>query len=114
MVKKKKIDIAGQLNALNPSIPTRTRTYKAVGQYVPESKGSPASDNNHQIPIGILSLLYENLFVAEKLRKSMVEDSRRFQDLFFKSFTNILNILYESMHTNLKFTSEILQQFQRR
>jgi hypothetical protein len=112
MTKKKKVDIARQLNALNPSIPTRTRTIKPVADKDPESKESVISGDMFQTPFGVVSLLYENVAVMEKLRKSIAEDSRRFQGLFFESFTNILTVLYESMHTNMNFASKILRRIQ--
>jgi hypothetical protein len=111
---KKNVDIARQLNALNPSIPTRTRINKPVVNKDSESKKSIGSEKMFHEPFGALFLLYENMSVVEKLRNSMIEDTRRFQGLFFESFTNIITILYETMHTNVNFASEILQRIHRR
>lgn len=112
MTKKKKVDIAGQLNALNPSIPTRTRTIKSNAPKNLEPKESVISGDIFQAPFGVVFLLYENVAVMEKLRKSIVDDSRRFQGLFFESFTNVLTALYETMHTNMNFASKILRRIQ--
>jgi hypothetical protein len=112
MTKKKKIDIAQKLNALNPSIPTRTRIIKSDDTDNLRSNESMGTENRFQNPFGILYLLYENMSAMEKFGKSMIEDTKRFQGLFFESFTNKINILYEMMHTNMNFTSEILQRIQ--
>jgi len=113
MTKKKKVDIAGQLNALNPSIPTRTRIIKSVNTNDMETKEPIVSDKIFQTPFETLSLVYENMAVMEKLGNSILKDTQRFQGLFFESFTNILTILYETMHTKMNFTSKILQRIQR-
>ena len=113
MTKKKKVDIAGRLNALNPSVPTRTRIIKSFTAKDPESKESIVSEKISQTPFETLSLLYENMAGMEKLRKSMLEDTRRFQSLFFESFTNIFTILYETMHTNMNFVSKLRRRIQR-
>lgn len=112
MTKKKKVDIAGQLNALDPSIPTRTRTIKSNAPKDPEPKESVISGDIFHAPFAGVFLLYENVAVMEKLRKSIVDDSRRFQGLFFESFTNVLTALYETMHTNMNFASKILRRIQ--
>ncbi len=112
MTKKKKVDIAGQLNALTPSIPTRTRTIKSNAPKDPEPKESVISGDIFQAPFAVVFLLYENVAVMEKLRKSIVDDSRRFNGLFFESFTNVLTALYETMHTNMNFASKILRRIQ--
>jgi hypothetical protein len=112
MNKKKKVDIAKKLNALNPSIPTRTRIIKPDHINDLESKESIVFEKIFQSPFGTVSLFYENLSAMEKLGKSMIEDTKRFHGLLFESFTNKLTILYEMMHTNINFTSEILQHIQ--
>ena len=113
MIKKKKIDIAKKLNELNPRIPTRTRIIKSDDTNNLRSKESIDFEKIFQIPFGNLYLFYENMSSMEKYGKSMLEDTKRFQNLLFESFTNKLNILYEIMHTHMKFTSEILQRIQR-
>jgi hypothetical protein len=113
MTKKKKVDIAKQLNALHPSIPTRTRIIKANTTSDQESEESIVSGESFQTPFGAVSLLYENMSVMEKLGNSILKDTRRFQGLFFESYTNILTILYETMHTNMNFASKILQRIQK-
>ena len=113
MTKKKKVDIAGQLNALNAGMPTRTRTINPGNAKDPRLKESIISEDKFQTPFGVVFLLYENMAAMEKLRKSMVEDSRRFQCLFFDSCTNILTVLYETIHTHMNFASETLRRIQR-
>jgi hypothetical protein len=113
MTKKKKVDIAKKLSALNPSIPTRTRIVKPDNTNNSEPKESIVSEKIFHTPFGTVSLFYENMSAMEKLGKSMLEDTRRFQSLFYDSFTNVLTIFFETMHTNMKFASEILQRIQR-
>jgi hypothetical protein len=112
MTKKKKIDIAEKLNALNPKIPTRTRIITSDDTNNSRSKEPIDFEKIFQGPFGTLNLLYENMSAMEKLGKSMIEDNQRFQGLFFESFTIKLNIFYEMMHTHMNFTSEILQRIQ--
>jgi hypothetical protein len=112
MTKKKKVDIAKKLNALNPSVPTRTRIIKPGRTNDSESKESIGFGKIFQSPFGTVSLFYENVSAMEKLGKSMIEDTKRFQGMLFESFMNKLTILYEIMHTNMNFTSEILQRIQ--
>jgi hypothetical protein len=112
MTKKKKIDIAEKLNALNPKIPTRTRIIKSDDTNNSSSKEPIDFEKIFQVPFGTLNLFYENMSTMEKLGKSMIEDNKRFQGLFFESFTNKINILYEMMHTHMNFTSEILRRIQ--
>jgi hypothetical protein len=112
MTKKKKIDIANKLNALNPRVPTRTRIIKSDDTNNLRSKESVGSEKIIPVPFGTLYLFYENMSAMEKLGKSMIEDTKRFQGLFFESFTNKLSILYEIIHTNMNFTSEILRRIQ--
>jgi hypothetical protein len=112
MTKKKKVDIVQKLNALNPSIPTRTRVKKSDENNNPEPKESIDSEKI-QAPFETLSLFYENMSAMEKLRKSVLEDTRRVQCLFFGSFTNILKILYETVHANMNFASNIFKHIQR-
>jgi hypothetical protein len=112
MTKKRKVDIAKKLNALNPSVPTRTRIVKPISTNDPELKESIGFGKIFQSPFGTISLFYENVSAMEKLGKSMIEDTKRFQGLLFESFTNKLTILFEMMHTNINFTSEMLQRIQ--
>jgi hypothetical protein len=112
MTKKKKVDIAKKLNALNPSIPTRTRIIKPDPINDLESKDSIVFEKMFQPPFGTVSLFYENMSAMEKLGQSMIEDTKRFHGLLFESFTNKLTILYELMYTNMNFTSEIIRHIQ--
>jgi hypothetical protein len=113
MTKKKKIDIAGRLNALKPSVPTRTRIIESGIAKDPESKESIVSEKISQTPFETLSLFHENMAIMEKLGNSILKDTRRFQSLFFESFTNIFTILYETMHTNMNFVSKLRRRIQR-
>ena len=110
MPKKKKVDIAKQLSALNPSIPTRTRTTEPGIIKGSEPEQSIETERMFHPPHGAIFLLYENITVMEKIRRTILEDANRFQDLAFKSFNNIMSILYETMHTNMNFVSGIFQR----
>jgi hypothetical protein len=112
MAKKKKVDIVRKLNDLNPSIPTRTRTRKSDIKNDPEPEESMNAEKI-QAPFEILSFFHENMSAMEKLRKSMLEDTMRFQHLFFGSFTNIMKILFDTMHTNMNFASNLFRRIQR-
>ncbi len=106
---KKKVDIAKQLNALNPGVPTRTR-----------QKGEPAGEESKpaasaQIPeaeekriflplFGAAEIFQRNASSMEKLQSSMFEDAMKFQNLFFESWGRTYGIVCDSMKDNFDFT----------
>lgn len=114
MPKKKKVDIAKQLHALKPSIPTRTRITEPGIINKSELKESTEPESVYQPPFGAILVLYENIAVMEKIRWTVLEDTKRFQELAFESFTNIMNMLYETMHTNINFASAFFQRINQR
>ncbi len=105
---KRKVDIAKQLDALNPGVPTRTR-----------KKGEPAGEEPIPAPseqiskpeekrilplFGAAEVFRRNVSTMEKLRSSMVEDAIRFQNLFFESWGRTYGIVCDAMKDNFDST----------
>ena len=117
MATSKRIDIAKQLDALNPSVPTRTRSVQGAEEQ-PDSKlsenggggGAPmqtqsASEKSNVFVslFGTPEIFRQNASAAGKLRSSWFEDALQFQDLFLQSWKKTFGIICETMSSNFVF-----------
>ena len=128
MASSKRIDIAKQLDALNPSVPTRTRSMQgAEGQ--PDSKlfengrseGAPkqtqfASEKNNVFVsfFETPEFFRENASAAGKLRASWLEDALQLQALILQSWKKTFGIICETMSSNIIFAFGIFQNPKRK
>ncbi len=119
MASSKRIDIAKQLDALNPSVPTRTRFMQgAEGQpdsKFPESGGSEGARKDKlsafeksNVFVSFFEtpeIFRQNASAAEKLRSFWLEDALRLQNLIFQSWKKTFGIIYETMSSNFVFAA---------
>ena len=117
MASSKRIDIAKQLDALNPSVPTRTRPLQGAegqpdNQLCDNGKGEstrketqPASEKSNGFVsfFGTPEIFRENASAAGKLRSSWMEDALQFQELILQSWKKTFGIICETMSSNVVF-----------
>jgi hypothetical protein len=102
MAKKKNDDILEKLSALNPRVPTKTRS--EIGKTLPEESFSKIEISK----MDYTDLVRANAMTLQKMCVLMIDDAQHFQGTALKGWKRFFDMLTEMVIFNTRFLIEII------